>query len=459
MQKIEIKCNCVENYHIDDFIELQGMLKTMSSESYEMLKNSIIRFGFRFPIFYVLLEKKKYVLDGHGRLFAIKRMIADGFVFGDDNKLPAVRIDASSRKEAKEILLALNSKYGEMTTHGLRDFLDDVGINIADVEHFFKPTEFTIEEFNEDFTAPETVEDFVSTGTEENSTDEEDTDTEENAEKIPEVKIPVMAKGDIIKLGQHRLMCGNSQDGLDVSLLMDGEKISMVFTDPPYNYAEKNKLVGSDTSKAMQGLKDAKWDVGFDANLFLNVAKEFFKPDITIYVCTSHHLAPQIWEWMSKWADFYSYCVFSKINPMPSLMKRHWTWDSELVCYATKGKHTFNFPEEGHAPSTWRMNKSQCNDLHPTQKPIHVPAHAVLHSSKEGDIVVDFFGGSGSTLIACHQNKRICYTMEISEVYCQVIIERYVSAVGSSKININGKDIDWYEYKASKELLWQKEKK
>jgi len=453
-KEIKITCDCAENYHIDEFINLQGELKSMSDESYGLLKNSIMRFGFRFPIFYVLLDSKKYILDGHGRLYAIKKMVSDGFTFGKDNKLPAVRISAKDRKEAKEVLLAMNSKYGEMTTEGLHDFLEIDGISFDDISDFFKPSDFSIEDFKETISNIPELNPEIDDGEGEKVFDDEDSDGDD--EEIPEVINPVIKKGDIIKLGKHRLMCGNSQDGLDIALLFDGNKANCMFTDPPYNYVGKNKLLTGTTTNAIKELKEQEWDEEFNPDKFLDLAKEFLQKDCTMYICTSHHLAGQIWEWMGKWADYHGYCVWSKINPMPSMMKRHWTWDSELVCYATKGKHTFNFPEEGHAPSTWRLNKSQRNEYHPTQKPVNVPTHAILHSTNKSDIVVDFFGGSGSTMLACEAHDRVCYMMEISEKYAQVTIERYVKYTGNSKIIINGKKVDWFDYKSSMELQWQR---
>lgn len=122
---------------------------------------------------------------------------------------------------------------------------------------------------------------------------------------------------------------------------------------------------------------------------------------------------------------------------MPSLSKRHWTWNTELICYATRGKHIFNFPNEGHALSTWTINKLTEKYVHPTQKPIAVPATAISHSSNPGDIVLDGFGGSGSTLIACEQLGRTCYMMEIDPKYVQVIINRWEAMTGEKAVLLN----------------------
>jgi DNA modification methylase len=154
--------------------------------------------------------------------------------------------------------------------------------------------------------------------------------------------------------------------------------------------------------------------------------------DATVYVCTSHHLAGDIWAWMKGWAKHSSWCVWNKPNPMPSLMKRHWTWNAELVCYATRGKHTFNFPELGHALSVWTIGKVNGTSGHPTEKPVSVPEHAILHSSTSHATVLDLFGGSGSTLMACEKTGREAQLMELDPAYVDVIVRRWQDFTGQA---------------------------
>lgn len=258
-------------------------------------------------------------------------------------------------------------------------------------------------------------------------------------DEAPEVKDgePKAKMGDIYQLGRHRLMCGDSTDVTVIDRLMDGVKADMVFTDPPYNIASDSKNFAADVSKAMKNLSESEWDKNFDIREALDNILASISENATVYVCTSHFLASDIWAWMKEWADHYSYCVWSKPNPMPSLSKRHWTWNTELICYATRGKHTFNFPKEGHALSTWTINKINGKTGHPTEKPVEVPAMAISHSSKENDVVLDLFGGSGSTLIACEQLNRKCYMMELDPHYVDVIIQRWENFTGKKAEKIN----------------------
>lgn len=188
----------------------------------------------------------------------------------------------------------------------------------------------------------------------------------------------------------------------------------------------------------MKKLSEAEWDKDFDIKTALQRIEEVLAEDVTVYICTSHFLANDIWQWLKGWAKHNSYCVWCKPNPMPSLSKRHWTWNTELICYGTRGNHTFNFPKDGHALSSWLINKQNGATGHPTEKPIEVPATAIKHSSKEKDVVLDLFGGSGSTLMAAEQLKRKCYMMELDPHYCDVIIARWEAFTGQKAKKIAG---------------------
>lgn len=241
----------------------------------------------------------------------------------------------------------------------------------------------------------------------------------------PPPKVPVTRLGDTWVLGEHRLMCGNSTDAAAVGALMAGRKATLIFTDPPYNIGGESPSGAADIRDSYKRLNEATWDQTFVFSEVQDNLLACLDESGSIYVCTSQHLAGDIWTWMRTWSAKYGYCVWRKSNPMPSLHKRHWTWCSELVCYATRGAHTFNFPEEGHALSVWDIEKNRSNDLHPTMKPVAVPAHAIVHSSTKGDLVVDLFNGAGSTMLACEQLGRTCYAMEVEPAFCDVTVQRW----------------------------------
>jgi len=235
--------------------------------------------------------------------------------------------------------------------------------------------------------------------------------------------------GQLWQLGEHRLICGDCTDASVIKRVMDGEKADMVFTDPPYNVSSESSNYAADRSKAMRNLKASEWDQNYDIQTLFPVLDSILDMNCAVYICTSHWLAGQVWKWMMKWSDFYSYCVWCKPNPMPSLSKRHWTWATELIPYAVRGKHTSNFPIEGHALNWWDIPKNKETD-HPTEKALGIPLMAIRFSSGLGDIVFDGFLGSGTTLVACEHLSRKCKAIEISPAYCAVAIERWVQMTG-----------------------------
>lgn len=252
---------------------------------------------------------------------------------------------------------------------------------------------------------------------------------------VPDERATDIKAGDLFELGKHRLLCGDSTKAEDVARLMAGHRADCVFIDPPYNHASEDKGIAAGVSKAHRDLMASEWDKDFN---FLAVAPrldELVAADCTVYVCTSWHLAGDIWAWMAANSKHHSYCVWHKPNPMPSLMKRHWTWASELICYATYGKHTFNFPAEGHASNVWTITKKS-DGSHPTQKPVELVLHALRHSATTGQIVADLFCGSGTTLMACEQLDLSGRFMEISPSYCQVAIDRWEAFVGLKAVKV-----------------------
>ena len=233
--------------------------------------------------------------------------------------------------------------------------------------------------------------------------------------------------GDLWQIGEHRLLCGDSTKREDVERVMAGEKADMVFTDPPYNVASESRNYAADKSKAMKDLSQSEWDKNFDITAVFPMLDEILAQDCAVYVCTSQWLVQTIWEWMWKWSDFCFYCVWCKPNPMPSLSKRHWTWATELIPYAVRGKHISNFPSDGHALNWWAIPKDKDTE-HPTEKVLEVPTRAIQFSSNKGAIIFDGFCGSGTTMVACQNLNRKCRAIEISPNYCAVILERMSTA-------------------------------
>ena len=372
-----------------------------SPEDIDQIKESIQADGFNDPI--GVWGDNNLIVEGHGRQIAALEMGLD--------KVPCIRLDHLTENQRRDYAIRHN-RTAELS-----------GWDFAKLEEEIAALEIE----GVDLSGLKFELDVLDGGG-----NPEINIVEDEPPEPPET--PIAKLGDIWQLGRHRLMCGDSTSAHDAKRLMNERTADLVFTDPPYNIASNSKNFAADCSKAMENLSNADWDKEFNIKNVFPVLFDCLSADVSVYICTSHFLASDIWEWMKGWAEHYSYCVWAKPNPMPSLSKRHWTWNTELICYATRGKHTFNFPTEGHALSTWTINKKNGATGHPTEKPIAVPAMAITHSSKPGDIVLDMFGGSGSTLIACEQTGRTCYMMELDPHYCDVIIQRWENLTGEKAV-------------------------
>ena len=253
---------------------------------------------------------------------------------------------------------------------------------------------------------------------------------------VPDVSkaAPRAKKGDIWKLGRHRLLCGDATVVTDMEKLMDGKKADMVFTDPPYNvnYGATMK----DTLRKKDGQKSAgrtimNDNLGDNFKQFLTDAcaniVNFCKG--AIYICMSsselHTLYNSFVESGGKWSTFI---IWSK-NTF-TLGRSDYQRQYEPILYGWPQGAKHYWCGDRDQSDVWEYNKPRVNDLHPTMKPIELVARAIKNSSKANDIVADFFGGSGSTLIACEQLNRVCYMSELDPKFCDVILTRWENLTG-----------------------------
>jgi DNA modification methylase len=389
----------IERWSLDKLTPYARNSRTHSDEQVAQLAASIREWGWTTP---VLVDEDGGIIAGHGRVLAARQL---GMA-----EVPVVvaRGWSDAKRRAYVIAdnkLALNAGWdAEMLSLELGE-LGELGFDLD-------LTGFSDEELD-------------------GLTPSEESAALTDPDEVPEAPdVPRSVLGDVWLCGKHRVMCGDSTSVDAVGALMAGAVADLVWTDPPYNIASENKGVASNVSKAHEKLMNSAWDMNFRFEDVQSCLFAFLAENATVYVCTSHHLAPSIWAWMKEWSNHHSWCAWSKPNPMPSLMKRHWTWNAEMICYATRGKHTFNFPTEGHALSVWEIAKVNGKSGHPTEKPVDVPEHAIIHSSKSGDTVLDLFGGSGSTLIACEKTGRVARLMELDPRYVDVIVKRWQDYTG-----------------------------
>ncbi|MBU2061399.1 MAG: site-specific DNA-methyltransferase, partial [Bacteroidetes bacterium] len=267
----------------------------------------------------------------------------------------------------------------------------------------------------------------------------------EGEDDIPEVNETTVKLGDLYKLGRHKLLCGDSTKEECYEKLLNGNKIDMIFTDPPYsvNYTKKSKEVLKSKNYVeikndnMSTKKTAEtiWKPVF-ANMY-NYAK-----DSCSYYMTMPQGGDQMMMMMMMMSENWQVkheLIWVKETPVFSMGRLDYDYKHEPIMYGWKKKREW-YGNGEHTKSVWQIKRTE-NKLHPTMKPVALIENAILNSSKKDMNIMDVFGGSGSTLIACEKQGRNAYLIELDEHYCQVIIDRYKTFTGKDDVkkirNIN----------------------
>ena len=362
-------------------------------KEYEKIKRSIQEFGYCEPI---IVNSDMTIIGGHQRVNVLKDLGYD--------EINCIVIEIDKTKE-KALNVALNKITGEWNKELLADLIADLQDSDFDVTFTgFDPPE--IEQLMNSVHDKDIVED--------------EFDIDAQLEK------PTISKeGDLWLLGEHRLVCGDSTLPETYELLMDGKKANLVVTDPPYN-VDYEGTAGKIKNDKMAEEQFEK----FLFAAFVNM-EQCMMDDASIYVfhSDSHGLA---FRRSFEDAGFYlsGCCIWEKNSLVLGRSPYQWLHEPVLFGWKKGGRHQWY---AGRKETTiWEYDKPKKNDLHPTMKPINLIAYPIRNSSMSNCIVLDPFGGSGSTLIASEQLKRICYTIELDPRYVDVIVHRYAEAAGAA---------------------------
>jgi site-specific DNA-methyltransferase (adenine-specific) len=383
----------------------------INDKAVEPVMKSIQKDGYRARI---IVDKDGVIIAGHTRYEAMKRL---GWT------------------EA-EVWIA-----DDMTPEQIADYRIRDNLTADFAEWDFDELEAEIEEMDLDFDMSE-FEGFedIQGGVSDTSTAEEDNFDEDT---------PIESKaklGDIYQLGQHRLMCGDSTDAGAWALLMDGEKADMVFTDPPYGVAigDKNATLNS-VQKAGRCCENIKGDTMTEEQLydmlktaFINV-RENCADDAVYFVTSPQGGSLGLMMMMMKDAglEVRHVLMWAKNSATFSLGRLDYDYQHEPIFYTwTKSHHNFRNGE--YRTTIWEYDKPRKCDLHPTMKPVALVANAIMDGTKEGMIVLDAFGGSGTTIIAAEQLNRKARVMELDPHYVDVIIARWEKLTGEKAVLLNG---------------------
>ena len=368
--------------------------RTHSPEQINKLRSSLREFGFINP---VIIDRDFGVIAGHGRILAAKE---EGIA-----EVPCVFADHLTEAQKKAYILADNRMAMDA---GWDEVLLRVEIEALQAETFdLSLTGFDEKELSDLFKDDADVQ-------------EDDFDVDTELEK------PTFSKsGDVWMLGRHRLVCGDSTKAETFAILMNGRKANLVVTDPPYNV----NYEGTAGKIKNDNLADEKfYQFIFDA--FSNIEK-VMADDASIYV---FHADTEGLNFRKAFSDAGFYLSGCCIWKKPSLVlgRSPYQWQHEPCLYGWKKSGKHQWYADRKQTTIWEFEKTKKNTDHPTMKPIPLLAYPIQNSSMSNTLVLDPFGGSGSTLIACEQTDRDCYTIELDEKYCDVIVKRYIEQVGSA---------------------------
>lgn len=278
--------------------------------------------------------------------------------------------------------------------------------------------------------------------------------TEVEEDEFDEEKDTVVCRckrGDVWQLGNHRVMCGDSTSEEDVAKLRGGELADMVFTDPPYGVSigDKNAALNS-VQKAERCVKNIENDTLGAKELYpilvkaMTNARLSCKSDASYYVTSPQggELGLMMMMMMMRDAGLpvRHMLIWEKNCATFSLGRLDYDYQHEPIFYTWTEKH-HNYRNGEYRTTIWKYDKPRKCNLHPTMKPIALVVNAIMDATREGDVVLDIFGGSGTSMIACEQTNRKCLMMELDPHYCDVIIARWEKLTGLNAIKINDYEV------------------
>lgn len=371
----------VVNRRTEDLIPYTKNAKKHDKRQINNVAESIKQYGFVQPI---VVDRDGVIVIGHCRALAAKKLGVE--------EVPCVCVDDLTPEQVNALRLVDNkSNESDWDFDLLADELPDLDLSAFDF----------------DWGLPE---------------DQQEEVIEDMAPAVDEENDPVAKPRDIWKLGEHRLMCGDSTSIDAVEALMGGQMADMVFTDPPYGYSYQSNM--REKSKKFDVLENDDKILDFFPNIRL-VCNGF------VFICTT-------WKVLDKWLplfkqyhDLTNMIIWDKGGGGIGDLKHTFSTDYEVILCSNNGREI----KGKRIGSVWNIPKDSANEYaHPTQKPVKLSEFAIRNTTERGGTVLDLFGGSGSTLIACEQLDRRCCMMELDPRYCDVIIKRWEQFTGEKAV-------------------------
>jgi DNA modification methylase len=373
--------------------------RLIKDDKFKKLVKSIKEFPEMLEIRPIVVDKDNIVLGGNMRLRACQE--------AGLKEVHILQADQLTEKQQREFIIKDNVGFGEWDWDDLAnewdvDELEDWGLDL--------PVDLSVKEL----------------------------EAEEDDYQMPnEIKTDIVL-GDLIEIGEHRLLCGDSTDSDQVAKLMNGEKADMVFTDPPYGMAYESNAWDSKKNEVKQKrtdtqiLNDENTNVGKDA---LNIIPLFLNNNRHFYIWCRWDCFNDFKEVCENIGKIKSVVVWDKGGPGLGDLKGSYG-DSEWAIFGMIGRRELNERQNG----VWQVNRMKGLQMqHPTQKPLEICERGINNSTEKNELILDLFLGSGSTMVASHQLNRKCYGMELDPKYCQVIVDRMMKLDNALEVKINGK--------------------
>jgi len=395
----------IEQRPIEALIPYINNSRKHSDEQVAQIAASIKEFGWTNPI---LVDGTSGIIAGHGRLLAARKLGMD--------KVPVIELAHLSDTQKKALIiadnkLALNADWDtELLQIELKELMADdfsldlLGFDVKELDALLNAIEPTVGLTDED--------------------------------AVPDVPDePKTKPGDIYVLGNHRLMCGDSISIDAVEKLMDGQLADLVFTDPPYNVAYSGRGENNLGTIKNDNMSDSQFEDFCRA--FFGCYFAYMKPLACIYVChPDSQSAPKLAFEKTFAEQFKKSSTIIWMKQSAGMGWQDYRAQHEPILYGWKeGKGKHFFVGDRTKTTVWKIGRdAQASYVHPTQKPVALPEEAINNSSKGMDIVLDLFGGSGSTLIAAEKTGRKARTMELDPKYCDVIVKRWEEFTGKQAI-------------------------
>ena len=382
---------------IDKLVPYVNNARTHSAEQIIKLRSSLREFGFVNPI---IIDRDFNVIAGHGRLMAAKE---EGI-----NEVPCVFADFLTDAQKKAYILAdnrmaMDAGWDEELLKIEMEELQNLGYDLG-------YTGFDEKELADLF------------GIDDKEVKDDEFDLTAALEKASFVE-----RGDVWFVGKHKLMCGDATSSEDVAKLMEDKKANLILTDPPYNVAFKSSdglTIQNDSMKNNDFYE-------FLFSSFKNMA-EHLENGGAAYI---FHADTEGLNFRKAFIDagfhLAGCCIWVKDSLVLGRSDYQWQHEPVLYGFMQNGKHPWY--SDRKQTTIWNFDKPKKNSNHPTSKPLDLLSYPINNSTQANAIVIDTFGGSGSTLMACEQMNRICYTMELDEKYASVILRRYVEDTNDSE--------------------------